>query len=167
LCVQDEEYKTLFNVNQYCEGLGRPLHLATQHDADPEMCRLLVENGAKIQVSGEDSHPLNDAVDESNTEVVRVLLELGADPNFERSPEESYSWDNNPRCTDTAILWGETEILPLLLQHKAFVGSGKLVDDDTSLCYVSRIANEIERLKCPFANFWLNIPRRPTTAIAL
>ncbi len=57
--------------------------------------------------------PLYKAAVQGETEIVRVLLEAGADPNLESRGED----EGTPLCA--AACWGRTDIVRLLLQHGA------------------------------------------------
>ena len=62
------------------------------------------------------------AVNLEYTDMVRLLLDHGGNPNFGRVPasyEHSHEFD---RLSDVAIKKGNAEILSLLLEHGAFVG---------------------------------------------
>jgi ankyrin repeat protein len=164
VCVHEYPYKTLFNINQRDEHGCTPLDIIIaiepfdDYKLNPEICRLLVQNRAHLQVPiGLGSRqPLEYAISEGSTEVAQVLLEYGADPNFTRdSPaneadEEFYyqhpsilSWEQNPRYTDMAIVDGAVDLLSSLIQYGGFVRNGKN-DEGTSLNKLFR-DSEIDR----------------------
>jgi len=74
----------------------------------------LLRRGAPV--NGADNYgttPLYKAAVQGETEIVRVLLEAGADPNLESRGED----EGTPLCA--AACWGRTDIVRLLLQHGA------------------------------------------------
>lgn len=74
----------------------------------------LLRRGAPVNAG--DKHcttPLYKAAVQGETEIVRMLLEVGADPNRESGGED----EGTPLCA--AASWGYTEIVRLLLQHGA------------------------------------------------
>src|SRR5256885_8150896 len=69
-----------------------------------------------VPVNGADKNgttPLYKAAVQGETEIVRVLLEAGADPNLESGGQD----EGTPLCA--AASWGRTEVVRLLLQHGA------------------------------------------------
>ena len=63
---------------------------STEIDADPQVIKYLVDHGAKLnqQVLGENT-VLSTAIDIGNLKIIRLLLELGADPHFQDSTGRS------------------------------------------------------------------------------
>jgi ankyrin repeat protein len=59
------------------------------------------------------STPLYTAAVQGETEIVRLLLEAGADPNRESGGQS----EGTPLCA--AASWGRTDVVWLLLQHGA------------------------------------------------
>jgi ankyrin repeat protein len=74
----------------------------------------LVRRGAPVNGESQfGSTPLYTAAVQGEVEIVRLLLEAGADPNKE-SPGET---EGTPLCA--AASWGRTEVVRLLLEHGA------------------------------------------------
>lgn len=74
----------------------------------------LLRRGAPVNAGDKyGTTPLYKAAVQGETEIVRMLLEAGADPNRESSGED----EGTPLCA--AASWGHTEIVRLLLQHGA------------------------------------------------
>lgn len=74
----------------------------------------LLRRGAPINAADKfGTTPLYRAAVQGEREIVRLLLEAGADPNLESGAED----EGMPLCA--AASWGRTEIVRLLLQHGA------------------------------------------------
>ena len=89
---------------------------------------MLEHGGADVNRGGRYG-PIYSAVCHGNADVVALLLQHKADPNFHRksASEEALHFPSTgngerPRCTDMAIENGYLEILSMLLQHGAYVG---------------------------------------------
>jgi ankyrin repeat protein len=79
-----------------------------------EQAAALVARGAPVNaLSQHGSTPLYTAVVQGELEIVRMLLEAGADPNKESAGHT----DGTPLCA--AASWGRTEVVRLLLWHGA------------------------------------------------
>jgi ankyrin repeat protein len=79
-----------------------------------EEAAALVERGAPVDgISRYGSTPLYTAAVDGKAEIVRMLLEAGADPNKESAGES----DGTPLCA--AASWGYAEVVRLLLQYGA------------------------------------------------
>lgn len=59
------------------------LHIAAHRDVEG-MIRWLVEKGCDVNAVRDRDTPISNAIARDNPRIVRVLLELGADPNYER-----------------------------------------------------------------------------------
>ena len=94
-----------------------PLHYAAQQRSK-EMVLLLIANKAEVNAKDRSSHTALHRVaggngdPQDNIEVIKVLLENGADPNANRKWETPFH---------RAIAFGYTEIVKLMLEHKADV----------------------------------------------
>jgi Ankyrin repeats (3 copies)/Ankyrin repeat len=121
-----EEFK--WNINRKDMRGDTPLYYATV-DSRIEICRYLLEKGANVNLGGMElgieNGPLWLAVRFGDTDIVRLLLQYGADPNLNRRPANEEDWTRQrcPRHTDYAIWNGCFEILSMLLQHGAYIGS--------------------------------------------
>ncbi len=74
----------------------------------------LLRHGAQVNTPDKyGTTPLYRAAVQGKTEIVRILLEAGADPNQESGGED----EGTSLCA--AAAWGRTEIVTLLLQHGA------------------------------------------------
>lgn len=74
----------------------------------------LLQRGAPVNATDKyGTTPLYAAAVQGETEIVRMLLGAGADPNRESEGET----EGTPLCA--AASWGRTEIVRLLLQHGA------------------------------------------------
>jgi ankyrin repeat protein len=134
----------MFDVNLMNESNRTPLWYAAASVITPQnnysnsltICQLLLDNGAHVNhIQGEKAlfgilyHP----VWEGHTELVRLLLEHGADPNVgRRRPGHStivtttINLDQGDwYCTDVAILNGHAEIVSMLLRHGALMGGNR------------------------------------------
>jgi ankyrin repeat protein len=122
-----------FNINQKdCVG-DTPLCCARY--SGEALNRYLLENGAHVNRGGTMEGrgtptfgPLWFAVNDGNRVLVDLLLEHGADPNFNRRmpATNEYNYRNrqeHSRTTDMAIQHGDAELLATLIQHGAYVGS--------------------------------------------
>ena len=113
-----------------------PLHLAIEHDAGIDILKFMLKRGANVNGSGYaialghhgesyKSHrtPLQRAVEQYNIshEVIRLLLEYGADPN----PPRVYGRDDESPLFYAARLWydGHPAIIALLLEYGADVNA--------------------------------------------
>jgi ankyrin repeat protein len=77
----------------------------------PEVCRVLLQAGAKVNGSGTSETPLVTASARGHTDVVEVLLEAGADVNLSRK--------NQMTPLESACVGGYTKIVDLLLRAGA------------------------------------------------
>ena len=68
------------NVNQPVRGRRTLLGIATVHD-DPAAVRMLIAHGANVNALDGHSAPLNEAAEAGDFEIVKLLIEAGADPN--------------------------------------------------------------------------------------
>ena len=83
-----------------------PLHIVAVW-GDTESASVLIEEGAEIDVRGEDEYtPLHNAIEQSRFDVVRLLLEAGANPFLKTR--------NGADALELAVLSGHDEILKLL-----------------------------------------------------
>ena len=112
-----------------------PLHLAIEHDAGIDIIEFMLERGANVNASGHTfiptyhdwyrSHrtPLQLAVEQYNItpDVIRLLLEYGADPN----PPTVYDTDDESPLFYAARLWfdGHPAIIALLLEYGADINA--------------------------------------------
>ncbi len=92
----------------------RPLHNAS-NNGRPETLRLLIGSSAEVNArAAGDRNPLYLATEEGHLEVVRVLLENGADPDVQR-------WNGTP--LHRAWKHGHLEVVQLLLKHCANINA--------------------------------------------
>lgn len=134
-----------FNINQKDIHGNTPLVYAAAAAAAnqataSEMTRILLQYGPNVNRGG-DYGPLFVAVEHNNTEIVRLLLQHGADPNLNRRPGNNEKYNQRrrfPRNTDIAIIHGNIEIVGLLLKHGALMDANnfnkslhKLLNDST------------------------------------
>src|SRR5215831_853724 len=79
-----------------------------------EEAAALVERGAPVDgISLYGSSPLYAAAVQGEAEIVRILLDAGADPNRESAGES----EGTPLCA--AASWGHAEVVRLMLQYGA------------------------------------------------
>lgn len=99
------------NVRNY--GIGsRPLHSAVKNNNET-VVRLLIERGATIDDVRDRISPLTVATECGHLEIVRILLDAGADANIRRLV--------NRAPLHTAVLRGNWEITKLLVEKGANV----------------------------------------------
>ncbi|KAI0289232.1 ankyrin repeat-containing domain protein [Russula brevipes] len=103
------------DVNASCGRRGTPLHAAV-YMGHLDAARVLLDHGADVNRNLGDRHrrrraPLAIAHRRGNLEAMRLLLEYGADVNAQ--------YDDAGSVLDDASFEGETEVVQLLLQHKA------------------------------------------------
>ena len=71
--INIKDANTIGNFNNY------PLHIAVSQ-GDIEAAQVLIANGAKINVKGEEGYtPLHDAIEQKNDKMIQLLLRNGAD----------------------------------------------------------------------------------------
>ena len=155
-----------FNINQTDFAGDTPLHYVFLRHSEA-MCRYLSENGAEVNRGGMMlGHgtvafgPLCFAVEDGDRVLVDLLLEDGADPNFNRTmpattkDNEDDSQDKS-RNTDNAITRGNVGILRTLLQHGAYVGifyRNASTDTLLSICFY-KIRTRASRSNLPFVAY--------------
>ncbi len=85
----------------------------------PELVAVLIAAGAEVNGSKEDGNPLVKATysRQANLEVVRLLLDAGADPNAVDAAGRS--------CLETAVARRQDDLAQLLRQHGAREGTGR------------------------------------------
>lgn len=108
---------TRLNVNcKFPDGSGKPLLWNAVEQGQDDMARILVRNGAEVNIRDKRGTSLLWYAVSGNREgIVKVLLEEGADPKFRNSdysPDTSYP-------LFTAIRRGNYSIVKLLLEHGA------------------------------------------------
>lgn len=79
-----------------------------------EVCKLLLEQGASVEIDSRGITPLWLACDAGNSNVTRLLLEANAQPDVVTQGSNFY-----PTALTTANREGNTECVRLLLQHGA------------------------------------------------
>ncbi|KAH9985049.1 ankyrin repeat-containing domain protein, partial [Russula compacta] len=118
------------DVNVKCGYHGTPLHAASYH-GHLDTVRLLLDHGAVVNVTrhGRKGTPLCAAYDGGHLEVMRLLLERGASVDVQ--------YDHWGYISHDASYAGLTDVLQLLLQHKADVNARDLIIHWTPLYYAS------------------------------
>jgi ankyrin repeat protein len=100
-----------------------------------EMSQLLISHGAKVEEGAPSSlydssyTNLTAAVYRGHTQIVKLLLELGADPNarpvIDRSPESWYNSQRGPTPLEYACVRGHKDIVELLINAGADVNKSR------------------------------------------
>jgi ankyrin repeat protein len=104
-----------------------------------ELAAALLRRGASVNGESQfGSTPLYTAAVQGEVEIVRLLLEAGADPNRESGGES----EGTPVCA--AASWGRTEVVRLLLQHGADPNQVERADEVpmTALAWARRNQHE-------------------------
>lgn len=119
-----------------------PLEVAA-FEGHIEICQFLIERGANVNnVSNEGVTPLFQAIDQSEShEVVKLLLENGADPNLMCGTEGEQGFP-----LDQACLRGQIEIVKELIKHEAKINAVDEYDCSALATAVAREKPEIVKL---------------------
>ena len=126
---------------------------------EPEILRLLLENGADANCITEEGTELYKAVEAKNYECAKILLEYGADVNFEALFSETYgSFEDDPDGYEEIEEWtlpspfmlaiknGNQKIVELMLGHGAELNK-KLKETSFSIyhdCIMCGIRDDID-----------------------
>ena len=95
------------DVNATASDGRTPLHDAALGNPNPAMTALLLDRGADIEaVSRRDGTPLLHAIGGNTLEIVKLLLDRGADPDASlrgRTPLHYAVFENNPEMVDALL----------------------------------------------------------------
>lgn len=130
------------SVDEKNDSGTTPLEVAA-FEGNIEICKFLIEKGANVNnVSNEGVTPLFQAIDQSEShEVVKLLLENGADPNLMCGTEGQQGFP-----LDQACLRGQIEIVKELIKHGAKVNAVDEYDCSALATAVAREKPEITKL---------------------
>ncbi|KAF2871447.1 ankyrin repeat-containing domain protein [Massariosphaeria phaeospora] len=138
--------RLLLKSNAHVDALGgkkrTPLHYAAMSDTEsaPNMCLLLIKVGADLELFSDDHDtPLRAAVKKSNTNVAKILLEAGANPNAFQDAEccpVTYA-------LHSAVQAGPAAIVNMLLYHGAEVTARDKTLSTALHCACEHSSNEI------------------------
>lgn len=104
------EEKEIPIVNMKTNGADCPLHEAAEF-GHMEVCKLLIERGAKVEAESWDGTPLCKAAKEGHHEIVALLLANGANPNKINPNGKSSAFH-------LAVVNGHVKVINSILAHK-------------------------------------------------